>query len=404
MDKFLKRLVSFILGNGRSYRSSVPYTDSPEVYNSGTVSSTGDAVAKQASHPASSVGIAGVASLSAPALFLQAAMLGYSIYQDQRNWNQMSPSDKKTLQYQDEIADSNATLAYMRQRQFQEDYLMPRAQLNSLAQGYADVGLNKMGLAGFNAGASSSSAPQASSGSSSGNSPVNVGAVIGQLLGAVQRSREIDIEGSRAEANNALLREQAEGQRIENRWRDRLREAEYNERLANAEFVRQNTAKIFQDTKFAEIYALYAPAIFDVQLREGDANAKQALANVDKLRSDVHLNSKQIAELDSKIAVNRKLIHKMDGEIAKLHQECLTLASQRELNDQMIVESKKRMDEIDSKIVLIGKQAGLTQKEIDFYRWNHAHKYTSSVSDHVGPISTSQSVDTYNYPSKFDLD
>lgn len=109
----------------------------------------------------------------------------YSIYQDQRNYNKMSPSAKEQLDFQDALEDENAEDAFRRSVQFQQDFLTPEAQLTSLAAGYEAVGLNKMGLAGYNAGASAATAPQSSAGSASRSDgmPVNIMDAMQKVLG-----------------------------------------------------------------------------------------------------------------------------------------------------------------------------------------------------------------------------
>lgn len=397
--KKLLNLLRKILSPSRR-RDEFSETDSPEVYDNGAVKSTGDGVAKIVASEPGQYAAVGLAAAGYPEvmLALQLAALGYGIYQDQRSWNNMSPSSKESFRFQDDINDQNALDAYARQVKFQEAYLTPAAQLQSLSSGFEAVGLNKMGLVGVHPGASSSTAPQASPGSASEPSPVDVAGVIGQLVGAMQRSREIDISKSRVDADNQLSVARAEGQRIENSWRDRMLEAEYNERVANAEYVRQNTAKLFQDTKFAEIYAKYAPQLFDVQIAQGNAAVRKAAADVAKARSDISLNNAQIADYNSKIAARSKEVEKMDAEIMKIGQECITLASQAYLNDQLVAESEQRIKESEQRVINLGKQAGFTDLEIQYYLWNHAREYRTQSSENILGNGTSRSTTSYQEP------
>lgn len=117
----------------------------------------------------------------------------YKIIYGERAWNNMAPSTRKQLDYEDVINDENATVAYLRQREFQENYLTPQAQLNSMAAGFKDVGLNKMMLAGAQPGASSAAVPQASaSGAGSPSMPSGIDAALGAILDYAVNKKRVD--------------------------------------------------------------------------------------------------------------------------------------------------------------------------------------------------------------------
>lgn len=141
----------------------------------------------------------------------------YAIYQDQRNWRKMAPSKKEELDYEDEIADENADESFRKQKEFQEMYLTPEAQLKSQAAGFDAIGLNRMMLAGGAPGASSSTAPEASVSGASGNPTVTD--VLGSALAfsrlkidAKLREKELSIQDKLADAQVRSLTANAQGQ------------------------------------------------------------------------------------------------------------------------------------------------------------------------------------------------
>lgn len=141
----------------------------------------------------------------------------YSIYQDIRNWNKMSPAKKQELDYEDEIADENADEAFRKQKEFQEMYLTPEAQIKSQAAGFDAIGLNRMMLAGGAPGASSSSAPQASVSGASGNLTVtdvlSSALAFSKLKNEVKlRDKELGIQDKLADAQIRSLTANAQGQ------------------------------------------------------------------------------------------------------------------------------------------------------------------------------------------------
>ena len=176
-------------------------------------------------------------------------------------------------------------------------------------------------------------------------------ALIGTLLNFGLRQKEVAADMEVKEAT-------AEGMRIENRWKERNNQANYFKTLAETENIRQNTAKLFHDTEFARIYAQFAPQLFDLQLREGNQNISES-------QSRVELNEAQQAELYEKLRVHQAEARHLDALCTKITYECQLLAVQKELSEQHISESKARISKLEEEVKLIGKQIGLTDKDIE---------------------------------------
>lgn len=105
----------------------------------------------------------------------------------------MSNREKERLDYEDEINDENAEVSWQHQKEFQENYLSPHAQMMSQAQAYQELGINKMAFAGQSApGASSASAPQASA--PSGGGDFNPAELLSTILNFKLGQRRLDIE------------------------------------------------------------------------------------------------------------------------------------------------------------------------------------------------------------------
>ena len=235
-----------------------------------------------------------------------------------------------------------------------------------------EAGINPMALFG-NGGSVSSASGASGSSTAAGGSSGDPFAAISNILNMGIRKREAD-------AGIELSKAEAEGKRIENVWKDRMLEQQYIGSLLNNEYTRQNISKLMEDTRFARIYATYAPRLFDAQLAVSGATAEEKSASAARFRSDVRLNAKQIEELDEKIKNHQKLREKMDAEIGKIHQEAISLASQAYLDDRLADEADQRIKESEKRIDQIGKNMGLTQLEIDYYKWNHARKYHVDAS------------------------
>lgn len=327
---------------------------------------------------------------------------GYAIYQDQRNWNNMAPSKKKEAKYLDSLEDENAEDAFRRSQLFQEQYLTPQAQLQSLAAGYESIGLNKMGLAGFSAGASSASAPQASVSSPSGNDSVSPSTSnLMQALGLGLKEKELSIQRTRARteqviayADSRLKLAQAAGVEVDNQYRQQLNELEIANRTINNNVAAGNLRKVLADADVAEVYATFAPGLFDSQVKERLSHADQLAASAALSRAQVNLTNAEVREVESKIRVNNKLVEQMNATIMKIEEECIVLGSQAAVNEQQIAESQSRVAKYQAQVRQIGAQIGLTEKEVQWYEWNHARQYNSSEKNPLFGVSRT----TYENP------
>lgn len=158
----------------------------------------------------------------------------------------LTNSDTQKALLEDEIADENSTVAYMRQKEFQEAYLTPEAQLKSQAAGYDALGINRMMLAGSQPGASASTAP-ASSGGTAG-SIAGSGDLLGSLMSAIFKAkdlklqeelgnRELDIKEREVDAQAAHNQALTENLDIQNRNLQELLDLTKVERGKNIELL-----------------------------------------------------------------------------------------------------------------------------------------------------------------------
>ena len=138
----------------------------------------------------------------------------------------MTGREKETLDYEDRIADENSELAYKRQREFQEDYLTPEAQIKSQYAGYKSVGINPMALAGSQPSATGSNVPESSpSGGVSGGSGDLLGPLLSFELGKKRldvdkalQSRELDIKEDYNTKLGQLVEQQTKAQQTQNQY------------------------------------------------------------------------------------------------------------------------------------------------------------------------------------------
>ena len=159
-----------------------------------------------------------------------------------------------------------------------------------------------------------------------------------------------------------------------------------NLNLSSAEVNRVTVQKINEDTVYQRLVNTFYPAL--------------SLQNLKESESRISLNAQQERELQSKIRLNNKTVSRMDVEIEKLRKEIEWVSSQTDLTDAEFMESRKRCERMDAEITKLGKEAGLTDKEIEFYEWNHAR--TTSDSWHVGITGVSGSSEDINMPSSAD--
>lgn len=159
-----------------------------------------------------------------------------------------------------------------------------------------------------------------------------------------------------------------------------------NLNLSSVEVNRATVKKINEDVAFQRLVNLFYPTL--------------SLQNVKESESRISLNAQQERELQSKIRLNNKIVSRMDVEIEKLRKEIEWVSSQTDLSDAEFLESRKRCERMDAEITKLGKEAGLTDKEIEFYEWNHAR--VTSESWNVGITGVSGSSQDINLPSSAD--
>lgn len=187
----------------------------------------------------------------------------YSIYQDIRNWKHMAPSKKAELDYEDEIADENADEAFRKQKEFQEMYLTPEAQLKSQAAGFDAIGLNRMMLAGGAPGASSSSAPQASVSGASGNPSIS------NVLSTALAFSELKIK------------KELQGRELD----QKDRELDIQSKLADAQTRNITASAVGQET-----FNLFAPQIYSSQVDVLKDSLRNNVVQRNLWRSNISLN------------------------------------------------------------------------------------------------------------------
>lgn len=221
----------------------------------------------------------------------------YNIFNNERNRLKMAKSEKERMDYEDAINDENAAEAYERQRQFQEDYLTPEAQIKSTLAGYTAAGINKMALAGTSPGASSSSVPQ-SSGTSGAAAAAGVPDAMGPLLDALglklkqeQINKQYEVDKINADANKLTAEANAEfarsrtaGQNIQNQWLDDIFGAEVNNKNADTSLKEQqkmNLQAAFQSEQLHQDLTMR-----HIQIADQDLAIKEYQAAIQKAIAD----------------------------------------------------------------------------------------------------------------------
>lgn len=288
----------------------------------------------------------------------------YDIYRDIRNFYKMSPAKKQEMDYADALADENAVDAYNRDLEFYDTRLSPEQQIRSTALGYDAAGINRMALAGSSPGATTSSSASAGSPSASGNPSTPV-----DIMGAVSAVMGLKMKKDYNDAEIARIGQETEGKRIENKYREEREKYELNllkEQIAN---TRASTQKLAADTGYAQMLALYAPALLE-------ANVSESESRIALNKSMESLNVSQKREVDEKVKNHAKERRLMDAQIDKIYEEILNLASEREVNEQSIEESKARISKMEKEIEKIGKDIGLSDLDIKYYIWNHPRENT----------------------------
>lgn len=284
----------------------------------------------------------------------------------------MTNDKREEMSEQDKYLDENREQDYEITKRGYEEMYGPEAQLKSQAAGLDAVGINRMALAGNSAPGASASTPSPSAPSASGGNGDPIAAMM-SLVGGFAQVRDIT-------ASAALKKSQKENQDIVNKWEEKKQKAIYEERMANIDNLKANLPILTANAQHAEILAQWAPQLFQSQVAKNNNEAVLAIDKAAEARSQVRLNDAETAELYQKIQNHKKEIELMNNEIMKIQQECITLGTQAHLNTQLVDESVARIAKYNKQIDQIGVQIGLTQKEIDWYKYNHAHENSASGS------------------------
>lgn len=253
---------------------------------------------------------------------------------------------------------------YERKIDFYERYESPEAQVRQMKDAGINPALMYQGAPGVSAsggvGPGSASVPGAS------GSDMLTG-----LLSSLLGFKRLQLESSDIKSQISKRDSETEAQTIENKYLERKRQLEIQreqeeiERVkAEAAQVRANIPLILANTDYAQTMALYAPEYFDSTIGKNRADALRS-------QSEVSLNEKQKENLDAVIAVHKKEIQEIDAKIALISSEIELNASQKDLNDQSIRESQERIKKMEEEIRQIGVSIGLTEKDIEYYIWNH---------------------------------
>lgn len=296
----------------------------------------------------------------------------------------MTESQQQTIDYEDEVADKNADIAYRRQRELTEDF-GPAWQIEQQAQGYKSVGLNLMSLAGTQPGVSASTAPVSEGGSagSVGDLADPMGA-LSSLIGLALQGRKLGIESKVADAESLLKKQSALGLEIDNKYKEEKNKIELENMRLNAVLTKTNIRKITADSQNAEIQALYAPDLFQSQIDVANSNVALASSNIDKNVSEISVNEARVKEINALAEKHKHEFAQIDALTAKIREEYNFLIKQEELTDVQIREGEKRIEKYDSEIRLIGKQIGLAEKDIQYYIMNHVKVLDVSDVDKAG--------------------
>lgn len=263
----------------------------------------------------------------------------YNIFQNERNRKKMAESEKQRMDYQDELNDDNADEAYRKQREFQNDFLTPEAQIKSQAAGYAAVGLNKMGLAGTSPGASASTAPESSA---SQSSPVSgeMGAMSPLMdalgLGLQEKKmkqdyeiskRQLDIQNKIADADISLKIAQAAGQNIDNETRAamnlaRLDNIKENTNLLREKVLTEPVQRALMQSGISKNEAEAALAVNEAALAEIESKHKDEWLRLQNELASLNAEAQRINNRYAEPILATK-IRVMNAEIEKMQADAV---------------------------------------------------------------------------------
>lgn len=274
---------------------------------------------------------------------------------------------------------------YDRKIDFYERFESPEAQVRQ----YKNAGLNPALLFGSGASVSASggvgSAGDVSQPSQAGD---GLGAILSSILGVMQfglQSKTVKSEIAQRRASTVAQEIQNEYTRRMNDLEIRKREQDLEKGAQDIEINVQTLRKIVAEADFAEIYATFAPDLFQNQLDLGESERNFKAAQSRLADSNASLNEERKKEISSIISRNDKEKQLIDANISKIREELAFIASQTSLNTQAVEESKQRVKNMQEELVLTGKKIGLVQKDIEWYANNH----TEVVNvNNDGPVQT----------------
>lgn len=281
---------------------------------------------------------------------------------------EMTAADKQKADYEDAIADENADVAYMRQKEFQEKYLTPEAQLKSQAAGYDAIGMNRMLMAGSQPGASASSAPMSSGGTA--GSSAGSGDLISTLMNALIKGKELEIAKGHLDNETKITEAEVEGIDIKNANLQELLDLQKGEISQKIEFMGQQIQT--EPVRRALIRT-------EIGLKQAETAVKDNMAALQKIDLKFH-DAYQAAQLA--IAQAYAGIAATDN---KFHKQLL---------DQQIGINAKQIEIMNQTIVTGKLEAGLLAKQFQYYdsdrrfnRWNTGIGTAAKVVGAVAGIS-----------------
>lgn len=287
----------------------------------------------------------------------------------------LTEADKQKAALEDEYLDDNRIQDYLITKRGWDEMYSPEATMVSQSRGLEKVGINKMALAGGVTSGASASTPSPSFPSVGSSNGESISSLLSSLSGIGFKKKELDIARSRADAQNKVDEAIAEGKRIENTWKDRRERAEYYKTLAESKNIEQNTAKLVEDTKYAQTLAIFAPDLISSKVQEQMSSSARNNAEAALADKKVELTDKEIENLDEVIKNHRKERDVMDAKIAEAYQNCLALASSAYRDDAAAENLYKQNEKLNAEIREIGVSIGLKEKDIQYYIWNHAREY-----------------------------
>lgn len=268
---------------------------------------------------------------------------------------------------------------WQRKLEWYQRFESPEAQVRQ----YKEAGLNPALLFGNGASVSASggigSAGSVSQASGTGD---GLGAVLSGLLGIMN----FGLQAKTVKSEIAQRRAMTVAQEIDNSYKARLNDLEIERRkkdLAKTEseiqINFQTVKKLVHETEFARIYSLYAPQLFDTQIKQGETTSELNEARAYREYIEASVSQARIAEINSVVEKNKKEVEQMDALITKINAEVYEIVTRSELNEQYARESQARIDKMAEEVKLIGKQIGLTEKDIQYYVWNHSKDISNNL-------------------------